>query len=140
MPPKSPLPSQDSATLLFANETFYRAFADRDYTLMTAVWADGEDLSCLHPGWPPLQGREAVLQSWHAILTGPSAPNITPEHPKASLHGDCGIVVCYEQVDGEYLIATNIFVRAEASWLLVHHQSGPTEPPSEAPQEAPRMN
>ena len=53
--------ARDRAALLFANETFYRAFAERDVPLMEALWADTEPVTCLHPGWPPVEGREAVL-------------------------------------------------------------------------------
>ena len=56
-------PARDHATLLFANETFYRAFAERDVTLMGALWAEQEPVTCLHPGWPPVEGRDAVLHA-----------------------------------------------------------------------------
>ncbi|MBI1263036.1 MAG: DUF4440 domain-containing protein [Rhizobiales bacterium] len=132
---------RDRAALLFANETFYRAFASKDVTLMSAVWADEEPVTCLHPGWPPLEGRETVLQSWHAILTNPSSPDMACMGARPGIHGDIGLVICYEQVGEDYLIATNIFARAGNGWRLIHHQSGPTPDPDEnqkAPQR--RMN
>ncbi|MBX3492179.1 MAG: nuclear transport factor 2 family protein [Parvibaculum sp.] len=122
---------RDRAALLFANETFYRAFAGRDVTLMGALWADAEQVTCLHPGWPPVEGRDAVLQSWHAILTGPASPNIECLHARANLHGDTGIVICYERIGPDYLLATNIFIRSGDGWLLVHHQSGTAPDPGE---------
>ena len=44
------------------------------------------------------------------------------------------MVICYEQVGGQLLAATNLF-RAEAGGLrLYHHQSGPcASPPQSAP-------
>jgi hypothetical protein len=122
---------KDQASLLFANDSFYRAFISRDMAIMNALWATNAHVSCIHPGWPPLEGREAVMQSWHAILTGPNAPNIECRGARVSVHGDTGLIICYEKISGEYLIATNVFIRANAGWLMVHHQSGPTPDPGD---------
>ena len=54
---------------------------------------------------------------------------ITPQYriePAAYVHGDTGIVICFEQIEDQFLIATNIFVRDGRIWKMVHHQSGPT--------------
>ena len=123
--------ARDQATLLFANETFYRAFAERDAALMNAVWAEREPVTCLHPGWPPVEGRDNVMQSWHAILTGPASPDIECLHARAGIHNDTGIVICYERIGQDFLIATNIFIRSGDGWLMVHHQSGAAPEPAE---------
>ena len=130
-------PDRDRAALLFANETFYKAFADKDVTLMSAVWADVEPVTCLHPGWPLVEGREAVLQSWHAILTSPSSPEMECLGARAGIHGDIGLVICYERIATEYLIATNIYARSGAGWRLIHHHSGSTPEP-DAHETTPR--
>jgi hypothetical protein len=46
-------------------------------------------------------------------------------------------VHCFEEIDGNYLIATNIFVHEGRRWRLVHHQAGPTaeNPPLVAEDE-----
>lgn len=134
-----PSPARDHAALLFANETFYRAFAARDLSMMGAVWAEREPVTCLHPGWPPVEGRDAVLQSWHAILSGPASPDIECLHARAGIHKDTGIVICYERIGRDYLVATNIFIRNGGGWLIVHHQSGQAPDPGEAPP-APRRS
>ncbi|HEY6335991.1 MAG TPA: nuclear transport factor 2 family protein, partial [Alphaproteobacteria bacterium] len=64
------------ATVLAVNEAFYRAFADRDLTAMDKVWARVVEVACVHPGWAPLYGRDAVMESWAGILSNPSAPDI----------------------------------------------------------------
>jgi ketosteroid isomerase-like protein len=119
--------------ILFANEAFYRAFADRDTSAMTEVWAADAPVSCIHPGWGLLEGQEEVLQSWQAILTNANSPAILCLAPRAHMQGEMGYVICYEEIDGNFLIATNIFVHEGRRWRLVHHQAGPTadEPPAE---------
>jgi len=122
--------------VLFANEAFYRAFADRDLRAMDAAWSSRLDVACLHPGWQPLFGRAAVMESWSAILGNPQSPKIVPRDPKVQLHGDLAVVVCYEEIDGQFLIASNVFAREGQIWKLVLHQGGATAG-SPAPEEAP---
>jgi hypothetical protein len=40
--------------VLAANRAFYRAFNDRDFAAMDALWAPTGPVVCLHPGHPPL--------------------------------------------------------------------------------------
>ncbi|MEQ8747687.1 nuclear transport factor 2 family protein [Pyruvatibacter sp.] len=121
----------DRASLLFANDAFYRAFADRDIQAMAQLWAHDDTILCLHPGWAPLRGFEEVMSSFQGIFEGPAPPAIQPEAADAALHGDIGIVICYEHIGQDYLIATNIFRHDGTSWRLIHHQAGPAnEPPA----------
>jgi hypothetical protein len=132
--------------VLFANEAFYRAFADRDMRAMDQAWSARLDVFCLHPGWQPLFGRAAVMESWSAILGNPQSPKIAPCDAKVQLHGEVAVVVCYEEIDGQYLVATNVFVHEGQIWKMVLHQGGATAgaPSQEEDEEAsdgpPRVN
>ncbi len=112
--------------LLFANEAFYRAFADRDAAAMEELWSRSAPVACIHPGWEALDGREEVMRSWAAIIANPDSPDLSFHDPHPYLHGDTGLVICYEKIEGQYLVATNAFVREGSLWKMVHHQSGPT--------------
>ena len=126
----------DTDSLLFANEAFYRAFADKDMDAMADLWSRDHAVSCLHPGWGPLFDRSEVISSWAAILDAPEAPEINCLRPKAQIYGDMGTVICYEQLPGGILVATNIFVRDGSVWKMIHHQAGPTNM-APAAQESP---
>lgn len=119
----------DETALLFANEAFYNAFAERDMVAMAALWAKSQPVGCIHPGWPPLFGRQAVLDSWERILSNPAAPEMETAGAEAVCWGDVGIVTCYEKVDDTYLVATNTFVREGKTWKLAYHQAGPVSTP-----------
>jgi ketosteroid isomerase-like protein len=129
--------------ILFANEAFYRAFADRDADAMAELWAKDAAVTCLHPGWGLLSGRADVLESWRRILGNDAAPSIACRRPKAYVHGDVAFVVCYEEIEGQILIATNAFRREGRHWRLIHHQAGPTAvapPPDDPIEEPPKPN
>jgi ketosteroid isomerase-like protein len=130
----------DADAVLFANEAFYRAFADRDFEQMESVWSRAAPVSCLHPGWGPLHGREAVMRSWAAILGSADSPAIRALAPQASVLGDVALVTCFEALGRAYAVATNIFVREGSLWKLVHHQAGPTSehPPAASDTDSPR--
>lgn len=118
-----------SVAVAFANDAFYTAFAGRDFPLMQTVWSQRDAVSCLHPGWPPLIGREAVMASWASILGNESSPRIRCLQPAAFVNGDVAYVVCHEALSEGFLIATNVFVKEGSVWKMVHHQAGSTPPP-----------
>jgi ketosteroid isomerase-like protein len=118
--------SRDEQAVLFVNEAFYRAFRDRDFKAVEALWAERAPIACVHPGWGPLAGREQVLESWAAILENPASPRVTCHAAQAFVHEDMAFVVCFERIERNFLVATNLFVREDGDWRLVHHQSGPT--------------
>ncbi len=116
----------DQDAILFANEAFYQAFAERDMGAMEAIWAERDSVACIHPGWHPLEGRDEVLESWRAILANAGSPPVVCREPRVHMRGEMAFVVCYEDIHGQFLIATNVFVREGRTWRIVHHQAGPT--------------
>jgi len=124
----------DRDAILFANEAFYRAFADRDPAAMEELWAKDAPVTCIHPGWAPLTDRDMILASWRAILTGRNAPDIRCRNPRVFQHGDTAIVICFEMIGASFLVATNVFVRQRGRWKMAHHQAGPTnqDPPADS--------
>ncbi len=128
----------DTEAVLFANEAFYQAFADRDLEAMDALWSHAQPVCCIHPGWAPIFGRDEVMASWAAILGNAESPDIGYSAARAHVLGGAAFVVCYESLGGGYLTATNVFVREGAVWKLVHHQAGPvpTPPPPEQDEDS----
>jgi hypothetical protein len=113
------------AQVIAANEAFYQAFNLKDAALMDSLWAHRAPVSCIHPGWNVLQGRQDVLDSWHSILGNPGQARIVSGGASATVLGELAIVVCRELVGGSPLVASNVFVLEDGAWRLLHHQSGP---------------
>jgi len=121
--------SSDAHAVLEANERFYAVFRERDVAGMDALWSRGDAVAVIHPGWPAVHGRDAVLETWRNILEGPGSPAITCANPRAHVAGELAFVICSECLPEGELVATNIFAREEGRWKLVHHQAGPAPPP-----------
>ncbi len=110
--------------VLDANAAFYRAFNTRDYSAMDAIWATETAVSCIHPGWFLLEGRDLVMESWQGMLDNQSQPRIVIGGVVATVYGDMAVVVCREFVAGTPLLATNLFACENGEWRIFHHHSG----------------
>ena len=118
----------------YANEAFYLAFESRDVAAMDHLWAEAADVVCLHPGWPMLRGRKAIMESWEAILTNPrqGPVSVFGAEPMAWAPGVFA-VCCYEQAGGDaVMIATNVFVTEQERLRMVSHQAGYCANPPES--------
>lgn len=114
----------EAGAVLAANDAFYRAFNQKDVDAMDAVWASSAGVTCIHPGWNVLQGREAIIDSWRNILSNPSQPRIVTGGATVAFAGGVAVVICRELVGGAPLAATNVFVQERGVWKLLHHHSG----------------
>jgi ketosteroid isomerase-like protein len=110
--------------LVAANSAFYAAFRKADLAAMIALWSEAFPISCIHPGWPLLDQREAVLESWRGILGGGGEPAIEFRRSAVQVAGEAGYVLGYEALDGHLAAAINLFRREQGTWRLVHHQAG----------------
>jgi len=128
--------TQMMAQAEFANEAFYLAFEGMDYEAMAHLWSDEREVICLHPGWPALIGREAVLESWRSILGNPQQGQVSFYNAEVNLlSDDTAAVVCYELAGSNVMVATNIFARENERLRMVFHQAGfcgnPPPPPEQ---------
>ena len=70
------------ATAEEAELAFYDALERADLTRLMQVWADDEEIVCVHPGGLRVVGLHAVKESWQEILANgglairPSSPTV----------------------------------------------------------------
>jgi ketosteroid isomerase-like protein len=133
----------DEDAILAANAAYYRAFSTGDFATMSRIWAE-DGVSCVHPGWMPLVGRDAVIDSYRNILTSPNRVRILHREDTAIVTGDEGRVLCIEIVEETALLAaTNCWRRVGGAWRMTHHQASPIAMPpeeSEPPLPGQRLN
>lgn len=116
--------------VLSVNASFYEALATGDFDLMQKVWSNTDDVTCIHPGWGSIFGRQSVMRSWETILQSP--PQIACTEPRGFVSGDSAYVIAYENLGDGRLIATNLFRLEDDQWKMIHHQAGVARPASTA--------
>ncbi len=136
------------ASLLAANERFYRTFESLDYPALAALWEDSERVFCVHPGWAPLRGTRAVLESWQRIIENTAEMRFELSDSHGVLAGDVGIVTVFEGIQSAVgherhssgVISTNLFAfdAAAGQWMLFHHHAAHTAIP-EDPEAGPLL-
>lgn len=125
-----------------ANEELYAAIEAADLDRMGRVWLDHpyhRDVVCVHPGWPPIQGRDQVLRSWAAIMANTAYIQFFLTDVEISIAGEVAVVTCAENIltavgddagesselSGGRVVATNVFRRTPTGWRLWLHHASP---------------
>lgn len=131
-----PRAKQTAAVLMTtADETevsFYEAMQAGDVDRMMRVWADEEDIACVHPGGPRMVGTVAVRAGFEAVFaSGPV--HVSIEHVRRMESAVCAVHHVTERVtatgpDGPrtaFVMATNVFLRTPQGWRMVAHHASP---------------
>ncbi len=113
---------------------FYEAFERTDVDEMMSVWAEDEEVCCVHPSAAPLYGFAAVRTSWENIFQNNARMRI--ELRDERWHTTIGMV-CHQAVQWVYVgeepqprgpvFITNIFLRAPQGWRLLSHHASPLQ-------------
>ena len=126
---------------------FYEALERADVDLMMSIWADDEEIVCVHPGGPRLLGYVDIRDAWQRIFDHGNRLEISVSHlstvstPFAAMHS------VLEQIrvrgNGDVMApvaATNVYVRGAMGWRMVGHHASPVPPlPPEATSAAPKI-
>jgi uncharacterized protein (TIGR02246 family) len=122
---------------LFANpqdaeSAFYEALTKADLDAMMAVWADDDDIYCVHPNGARVSGVESVRESWRQIFSSGQTLRFELRESQVVQGMMLSVHSVYEHITiaGETrarspMIATNIFLRTERGWRLVAHHASP---------------
>lgn len=127
-----------------AENAFYEALARGDLALMMSVWADDEEIVCVHPGGPRLAGQEQVRDSWRRMLSNGAGLGVHISHA-AVLAGQMVAVHSVQEnltPPGESkphppVVATNVYLRTPAGWRMVAHHASPAPGQAETQPPAP---
>ena len=115
-----------------AESAFYDALTKGDLDAMMAVWADDDDIYCVHPGGPRISGVAQVRESWRRILGGGQTLRfqLRGQQYLHSMMLSAHSIYEHISVAGETrtrnpVIATNIYLRTERGWRMVAHHASP---------------
>ncbi len=125
-----------------ASTAFYDAFERADLAAMMAVWAESDDVVCVHPRGPRLVGFEAVRESWAQIFSSGSPMRVTTtdarkvDGPTITVHAVIEMISSPgSQSPPAPVAATNVFELTDGGWRMVLHHATPM--PEKQPAPAP---
>ena len=117
-----------------AENAFYEALGRADLEAMMAVWAEDDDIICVHPGGPRLAGLEQVREGWRRIFSGGPGPR--PDVSQQLVIS--GMMTAVHSVQESFtledaqgnpmpvpVIATNVYLRTAAGWRMIAHHASP---------------
>jgi ketosteroid isomerase-like protein len=122
-----------------AEAAFYEALESGDLEAMMEVWADDEEIVCVHPGGPRIAGYERVRDSWARILASGQrlkvqlSEQVYLQGMMLSLHSlHENIALASEAARRHPVVTTNVYLRTGGGWRMIAHHSSPA-PQSERP-------
>ena len=128
-----------------AETAFYEALERCDLEGMMAVWAEDEEIVCVHPAGARLTGQDQVRESWAKMFAAGPRARLTIEQQVAISGMMLAVHSVYErfiipQAKPEQqpapIVATNVYLRTAAGWrMIVHHASPAPAQPQPAPRE-----
>ena len=145
MPRPTPLALLDTADEVEA--LFYDALQQGDIVKLMAVFADEDEVSCVHPGGPRVIGSAAIRESFEAIFGNGVIP-VQPEQVRRLQGPDLAVHHVVERVpvggsggqrQDAWVLATNVYVRTPLGWRMVAHHASPgmAHAPSNEPHDPP---
>ncbi len=115
-----------------AESAFYEALTKSDLDSMMAVWADDDDIYCVHPNGARLSGVEQVRESWRQIFASGQTLRFQLREQQHVQGMMLSVHSVYEHITvaGEPrprgpVIATNVYLRTERGWRMVAHHASP---------------
>ncbi|MEU7133163.1 nuclear transport factor 2 family protein [Streptomyces sp. NPDC046261] len=132
----------DSERVELANTALYEAVERGDTAAMDRLWLNvpGTEVSCVHPGWPVLRGRNEVLRSYALIMASTDYIQFFLTDVEVTVAGDTAMVTCTENIlsgapaenegelgplVGQLVVATNVFRRSGDEWKVWSHHGSP---------------
>ena len=122
-----------AALLASADDTeaqFYEAMQQGDLDKLMAIWADDDEVVCVHPGGTRVVGLAAIRASFEAIFAQNAVP-VQPEQVHRLHTLDCAVhhlaervsVVTNEGPQTAWAFATNVYVKTAQGWRMVAHHA-----------------
>jgi ketosteroid isomerase-like protein len=127
-----------------AQIAFYDAFERANLAAMMAVWAEADDIVCVHPHGPRLVGFEAVRESWMKIFANGATLRVRPTEQRRFDGQSVAVRAVVEEVSQvaegspvSAVVVTNVYELTPAGWRMVMHHASPMNEAAPAAEEPP---
>ena len=123
-----------------AEQAFYEAFQRADLDALMAVWAEDDEVFCVHPGGARLTGLASIRESFRQLFRNGANMRFQLRGVQQIRGGLLAVHSVYEYITlvGERrqanpIIATNLYANAGGGWRMIGHHASPVASPETAP-------
>ena len=120
------------ATPQDAESAFYEAFMKHDLDAMMSVWADDDEVYCVHPRGPRVTGVAQVRESWRQVFANAQSLRFQVRQQHVFQAMMVSVHSVYEQITlgdetraRRCILATNIYARTDRGWRMMAHHASP---------------
>jgi ketosteroid isomerase-like protein len=115
---------------------FYEALQRGDIESLMGLWADDDEIVCVHPGsGVRLVGAVAIRASFEAIFANGGIP-VLPQAVHRLNQLTVSLHHLVERIDFQsaegrqtaWVLATNVYLKTAQGWRLAAHHASPAEP------------
>jgi ketosteroid isomerase-like protein len=140
-----PNPKARAAVLMASPEDaeaqFYEALREGDLERLMDVWADDDEVVCVHPGGARIVGHPGVRAAFEALFASGQV-DVRPERTHRIHSMDSAVHSVLERVEivtaegprTGWIVATNVYHKTAQGWRMVAHHASPG-----AADEAPEL-
>lgn len=143
--PVPPLKKTIFASPQDVESAFYEALSRGDLEAMMAVWAEDEEIVCIHPGSGRISGYAAIREAWTQVFSNGQRLNVryslqnSHQDPLTAVHSVIEEIGLHNDPEQRApVIATNVFVRSAVGWRMIVHHASPA-PPDTFSDDAPSV-
>ena len=129
-----------------AETAFYEALEAGEVEAMMEVWAQDEEIVCVHPGGARLAGYDQVRESWAQIFNSGQKLKVQVSNQVVLSGMMLAIHSVHENilVQGESrarapVAATNVYLRTGNGWRMILHHGSPAPQVPRASAESPKI-
>ena len=133
MPMQAPRTAHLMASPDDVEAQFYEALREADLDKLMALWADDDEVFCVHPGGPRVVGQQAIRAAFDAVFAGSGRIHVQPERVRRLRALDSAVHNVVERVQLQsdagvqtgFVVATNVYLKTTQGWRMVAHHASP---------------
>ena len=126
-----------------AEQAFYEAFQRADLEALMAVWAEDDEVFCVHPGGSRLTGLASIRESFRQLFRNGATMRFQLRGVQQVRGGLLAVHSVYEHItlvgerrQADPIVATNLYANAGGGWRMIGHHASPianaqAEPPTD---------
>jgi ketosteroid isomerase-like protein len=122
---------------------YYDAIAKSDIEALMALWAEDDEIVCVHPGATRLVGHAAIRASWEQVFER-GGVQLAPSQLHVSQNMLTAVHSVLEEVRQQgqdqpdlHIVATNVYLKTPAGWRIVLHHASVAPGPAPAATATP---